>query len=82
MISYECTTWSVNAKEENRLRLFENWVLRINSQFVYLKKRTRTFMICTLYLTLVGWGSSVSTVSDYGLKDRGSIPDRGRGFFL
>jgi hypothetical protein len=27
------------------------------------------------------WGSSVSTVSDYGLDDRGSIPDRGRGFF-
>jgi hypothetical protein len=25
-------------------------------------------------------GSSVSTVSDYGLDDRGSIPDRGRGF--
>jgi hypothetical protein len=27
-------------------------------------------------------GSSVSIVSDYGLDDRGSIPDRGRGFFL
>jgi hypothetical protein len=26
--------------------------------------------------------SSVSIVSDYGLDDRGSIPDRGRGFFL
>jgi hypothetical protein len=26
-------------------------------------------------------GSSVSTVSDYGLDDRGSIFDRGRGFF-
>jgi hypothetical protein len=25
--------------------------------------------------------SSVSTVSDYGLDDRGSIPDRGRGDF-
>jgi hypothetical protein len=25
-------------------------------------------------------GSSVSTVSDYGLDDRGSIPDRGRYF--
>jgi hypothetical protein len=25
-------------------------------------------------------GSSVSIVSDYGLDDRGSIPDRGRGF--
>jgi hypothetical protein len=26
-------------------------------------------------------GSSGSIVSDYGLDDRGSIPDRGRGFF-
>jgi hypothetical protein len=26
--------------------------------------------------------SSVSIVSDYGLDDWGSIPDRGRGFFL
>jgi hypothetical protein len=28
----------------------------------------------------VSRGSSVSTVSDYGLDGRGSIPDRGRGF--
>jgi hypothetical protein len=28
------------------------------------------------------WGSSVSTVTDYGLDDWGSIPDRGRGFFF
>jgi hypothetical protein len=27
-------------------------------------------------------GSSVSIVSDYGLDDQGSIPDRGRGFFF
>jgi hypothetical protein len=27
-------------------------------------------------------GSSVSIVSDYGLKERSSIPDRGRGFFF
>jgi hypothetical protein len=27
-------------------------------------------------------GSSVSIVSDYGLDDRGSISDRGKGFFL
>jgi hypothetical protein len=26
--------------------------------------------------------SSVSTVTDYGLDGRGSIPDRGRGFLL
>jgi hypothetical protein len=27
-------------------------------------------------------GSSVSIVSDYGLDDQGSIPDRGRGFLF
>jgi hypothetical protein len=27
-------------------------------------------------------GSSVSAVTDYGLDDRGSIPDRDRGFFF
>jgi hypothetical protein len=27
-------------------------------------------------------GGSVSIVSDYGLDDRGSIPSRGRGFFV
>jgi hypothetical protein len=27
-------------------------------------------------------GSSVSIVSDYGLDDRGSIPERSRGFFF
>jgi hypothetical protein len=27
-------------------------------------------------------GGSVSTVSDYGLDDQGSIPDSGRGSFL
>jgi hypothetical protein len=27
-------------------------------------------------------GGSVGAVSDYGLDGRGSIPDRGRGFFL
>jgi hypothetical protein len=27
-------------------------------------------------------GNKFSIVSDYGLDDRGSIPDRGRGFFF
>jgi hypothetical protein len=40
-----------------------------------------------IYLTLaigINWSrvSSVSIVSDYGLGDRGSIPGRGKGFFL
>jgi hypothetical protein len=35
-----------------------------------------------LFLFGYYWGSSGSIVSDYWLDDRGSIPDRGRGFFL
>jgi hypothetical protein len=37
-----------------------------------------------LGVQIKGWsrGSSVNILSDYGLDDRGSIPDRGRGFFL
>jgi hypothetical protein len=33
-------------------------------------------------IRLMSRGSSGSIVSDYGLDDRGSIPDRGRGFFI
>jgi hypothetical protein len=40
------------------------------------------YFIFALYFLIRSWGSSVSIVSDYGLDDRGSIPDRGRGFFL
>jgi hypothetical protein len=41
-------------------------------------------MILKLITTTTNWSrsSSVSIVSDYGLDDRGSIPDRDRGFFL
>jgi hypothetical protein len=35
-----------------------------------------------LYKQKYSWGSSAGIVSDYGLNDRGSIPDRGRGFFF
>jgi hypothetical protein len=34
------------------------------------------------FILLCEPGSSVSTVVGYGLGDQGSIPDRGRGFFL
>jgi hypothetical protein len=42
----------------------------------YVRLRTYDF----LHNIIWGWGSSVSIVTDYGLDDRGSIPDRGRGF--
>jgi hypothetical protein len=37
-----------------------------------------------MYTTIKIWtrGSSGSIVSDYGLDDRGLVPDRGRGFFF
>jgi hypothetical protein len=33
-------------------------------------------------IILNGWAISVSVVCDYRLKDKGSIPGRGKGFFL
>jgi uncharacterized membrane protein len=39
-------------------------------------------LVLVLVLVIGSRGSSVSIVSDYGLDDRGSIPDRSRGFFL
>jgi hypothetical protein len=48
---------------------------------VYIQSSWTTFTQRTrLYIR--SQGSSVSIVSDYGLDDRGSIPDRGRGFFF
>ena len=28
VVLYECETWSLTLREESRLRIFENWVLR------------------------------------------------------
>jgi hypothetical protein len=39
-------------------------------------------LVITINLVIKEPGSSGSIVSDYGLDDRGSIPGRGKGFFL
>jgi hypothetical protein len=39
-------------------------------------------MLQTKVVKIIKVGSSDSIVSDYGLNDWGSIPDRGRGFFF
>jgi hypothetical protein len=72
--------------------LFENRVLRrIFEPTREELKRRRKFHIEALHKIYVlpnmirivlELASSVSIVSDYGLDGRGSIPDRGRGFFL
>jgi hypothetical protein len=41
-----------------------------------------TSYFSNLYIDSKSRGSSGSIESDYGLDDRGSIPDRGRGFFF
>jgi hypothetical protein len=43
---------------------------------------SRSENIAVLIVFIRSRGSSGSIVSDYGLDDRGSIPDRGRGFFF
>jgi hypothetical protein len=39
-------------------------------------------IVCYILSVIRSRGSSVSIVSDYGLDDRGSIPDKGRRFFF
>jgi hypothetical protein len=48
-----------------------------------IKQKTEaTTLFSIITYTQYEFGSSVSVASDYGLDGRGSIPDRGRGFFL
>jgi hypothetical protein len=58
-------------------------ILQLWHQHVALVEEDSETGSAFINLTDLGsWGSSVSIVSDYGLDSRGSIPDRGRGFFL
>jgi hypothetical protein len=43
---------------------------------------TTVIRIVKQQINLINYGSSVSTVSDYRLDDWGSIPGRGKGFFV
>jgi hypothetical protein len=51
------------------------WVARAWKLLYVMGKISRVSII-------YNWGSSVSIVSDYRLDSWGSIPNRGRGFFL
>jgi hypothetical protein len=42
----------------------------------------KTGDLCSVTVSYGSRGSSVSIATDYGLEDRGSIPDRGRGCFF
>jgi hypothetical protein len=51
--------------------------------FFFMKTLVRIFEFqMNPFLQSLSWGSSGSIVSDYRLDDRGSIPDRGKVFFL
>jgi len=61
VVLYGCETWSLTLREERRLRVFENWVLRR----VFGSKRDevtgngenyimRSLMICTFHQILFG----------------------------
>jgi hypothetical protein len=51
-------------------------------QMKIFHKTGNVLISVSIELTLWSCGSSGSIVSDYELDDRGSIPDRGRGFFF
>jgi hypothetical protein len=53
-----------------------------NRQFKTRTQLSKGQYIWTVHLLIRSCGNSVSIVSDYGLDDRGSIPGRGKVFFL
>jgi len=61
-VSYGCDTWSLTSREERRLRVFENRMLR--EMFGPKRDKVtgngenytmRSLMICTPYPILCGW---------------------------
>jgi hypothetical protein len=76
----------------NRPTLFSIYVISDFAYYIRLNKeinlilRTKPVVMRLIishgYLTTTEPGSSVITVTGYGLDGRGSIPDRGREFFL
>jgi hypothetical protein len=56
-------------------QLARYWLLRCEYRLIFIYK-------CSQHDNRILLRVSGSIVSDYGLDDRGSIPDRGRGFFL
>ena len=62
VVLYVCETWSLTLREERRLRVFENRVLRrvfgLKSDEVtgeWRKLHKRSLVICTPYPILCGW---------------------------
>jgi hypothetical protein len=51
-------------------------------QLIWISANHNIIWFLHLQFIIKSRGSSVSIVSDYGLDDQSSIPDRGRGFFL
>jgi hypothetical protein len=73
---WSCDTRTDRHCEDNR-RIFA--IIRCKKRQKASIPVTIRIKNCTFYWSR---GSSVSIVSDYGLDDRRSIPDRGRGFFF
>jgi len=41
VVLYGCETWSLTLREERRLRVFENWMLRIKFEDIQLHSDTK-----------------------------------------
>jgi hypothetical protein len=71
--SQDCTQW------EAMVLAMLNLEVILSECYLVCKDESQIFFLLQVQGSQ---GSSVSIVSDYGLDDRGSIPDRGRGFFF
>jgi hypothetical protein len=54
LVLYGCLTWSLTLRDERRLRVFENRVLR---RVFGPKKDEVSLVICTPYPILCGWSN-------------------------
>jgi hypothetical protein len=72
-VNFYQTIWRYRPEDNHLLSdLYRICSVCLHLEFLCLSK-----VFCFLHICKMSRGSSVSTVSDYGLDGRGSIPDRG-----
>jgi hypothetical protein len=75
-VLYGCETWSLTVREEHRLRVFENGVLREEVTGKWRNCVVGSFMSCTVYQILFLWPSHDPTAMTalYRFRYQSDIP--------
>jgi hypothetical protein len=77
---YLWENWAVAARQSSGSNV--SFSTRITTVQTSTAQSSHIYIYIRIHICTRSRGSSVSVESDYGLDGRGSIPDRGRGFFL